>query len=117
MPTSDSAAAPTPDPLQNAQMAWQRKVIARLFSLHGLPPGIAATGTSATADVLIEIDRKGHIIYFRITKSSGDPALDHAVRNLVRHADPLPPPPPLQDEKPDAPRSFVISIGYYNKPN
>jgi len=116
-PALDSPAAPTPNPQQSAQVIWQRKVIERLCSLHYIPPGIALSGSSATADVLIEIDRKGHIIYFRIVRSSGYSALDHAVRSLMRHADPLPAPPPPQNDLPDAPLSFVISIGYDKEPN
>ena len=79
-------------------------------------PRMPANGESVSADVQIEIDRNGHIVYFKIVRTSGNPDLDHAVRKLMRRADPLPPPPPPPNGLPDLPLSFVITIGYYEKP-
>ncbi len=108
---------PMPNAQENSLSAWQRKVIARLYSLNRLPPGMPQDEASATVDVLINVDRNGHIVYFKIVRPSGFPTLDHAVRSLMRHADPLPPPPPPPIDILNAPQSFVLTIGYYNLPN
>jgi protein TonB len=123
IPPAQAASAPALPilPMPNAQedslSAWQRKVIARLYSLNRLPKGVAINEASATVDVLMEVDRTGHIVYFKIVRSSGYPNLDHAVRSLMRHADPLPPPPPPQIDIYDRPLQFTMTIGYYNEAN
>jgi len=109
-------ALPMPDAQENSLSAWQRKVIARLYSLNRLPPGMPADEAAATVDVLINVNRQGHIVYFKIVRPSGFPTLDHAVRSLMRHADPLPAPPPPAIDLYDQPQSFVLTIGYYNVP-
>ena len=109
--------APTPDSAENTQEAWQRRVIARLYSLSHMLPRMPANGASVSADVLFNIDRKGHILYYKIARTSGNPTLDRAIRTLIAHADPLPPPPLLQNDLPGSPVWFEITIGYYNKPN
>jgi protein TonB len=109
-------ALPMPDAQETSLSAWQRKVIARLYSLNRLPPGMPAAEATATADVMISVNRQGHIVYFRIVRPSGYPTLDHAVRSLMRHADPLPPPPPPPIDLYDQPQSFVLTIGYYSVP-
>jgi TonB family protein len=106
--------APPPDSPGNTLLQWQRGVIARLFSLHYLPSKISAV---TTADVMFAVDQEGHIIYYKIIRSSDDPTLDRAVRTLMAHADPLPPPPPFHSDPPGSPLSFVITIGYYSKPD
>src|SRR5271169_2600455 len=79
-------AAAAADPAENTLQAWQRRVIARLFSLHDLPDGIPAAATAAaTADVMFAIDRKGHILYYKIVRTSGNPTLDRAIRTLMSH--------------------------------
>ena len=108
---------PMPNAQEDPLSAWQRKVIARLYSLNRLPHGVTLNEASATVDVLMEVDRKGHIVYFKIVRSSGYPNLDHAVRSLMRHADPLPPPPPPQIDIFDRPLQFVMTIGYFNVPD
>ena len=109
-------ALPMPDAQENPLSAWQRRVIARLYSLNWLPPGMPADEAAATVDVLINVNRQGHIVYFKIVRASGYPTLDHAVRSLMRHADPLPAPPPPPIDLYDQPQSFVLTIGYYNVP-
>ena len=107
-------AVPTPDSQENTLLAWQHRVIARLFSLHYLP---SRTSAVTTADVMFAVDQEGHILYYKIVRTSGDPTLDRAVRTLMAHADPLPPPPPPPNDLPGSPlQSFVITIGYYDKP-
>jgi len=106
--------SPTPDSPGNTLLAWQRRVIARLFSLHYLPSRISAV---TTTDVMFSVDQEGHILYYKIVRSSNDPTLDRAVRTLMTHADPLPPPPRLHNDLPGSPQSFLITIGYYGKPN
>jgi len=105
---------PMPDAQENSLSAWQRKVIARLYSLNRLPSGLPEAEANATVDVRISVNRQGHIVYFKIVRPSGYPTLDHAVRSLMRHADPLPPPPPPPIDLYDQPQSFVLTIGYYN---
>jgi len=107
---------PMPDAQETPLSAWQRKVLARLYSLNRLPPGLPESEASATVDVMINVNRQGHIVYFKIVRPSGYPTLDHAVRSLMRHADPLPPPPPPPIDLYDQAQSFVITIGYYNVP-
>ena len=109
-------ALPMPDAQENPLSAWQRKVIARLYSLNRLPPGVPPSEVSATVDVQINVNRQGHIVYFKIVRPSGYPPLDHAVRSLIRHADPLPAPPPPPIDLYDQAQSFVLTIGYFNVP-
>lgn len=105
-------APPMPDAQENPLSAWQRKVIARLYSLNRLPPNVPPSEVSATVDVQVNVNSQGHIVYFKIVRPSGYPPLDHAVRSLMRHADPLPPPPPPPINLYDQAQSFVLSIGY-----
>jgi periplasmic protein TonB len=49
------------------------------------------------AEVVVNfaLDRMGHVVSWRVVKSSGDAAFDAAALAMLQRSDPVPPPPPL----------------------
>jgi len=73
--------------------AWQIEVV-RLIALKRRYPVMSALLSEwGTVVVAFRVDRQGRIARIGITRSSGSTALDNAALELVRQAQPFPPPP------------------------
>lgn len=94
-PSPAPAAAPSSAPVGAAAApsvsiaSWRGMLIAHLNRYKRFPPG-ARTGT---VQVAFSIDRGGRVLSARLTRSSGDTALDEEAVSMVRRASPVPAPP------------------------
>jgi len=78
---------------RRARLTWQKELMAHLEKHKRYP----AERTQKSAEILVgfALDRMGHVLSTSIVKGSGDRAFDEAALAMVRHADPVPQPPPL----------------------
>jgi periplasmic protein TonB len=74
-----------------AKATWDRALLARINSVKHYPA--QAHGQSGIAKVEFRIDRSGHVLSSRITKSSGSATLDSEALATIKRGDPLPAPP------------------------
>jgi len=92
------AAAPTQGQINlsnsNAIPTWKRQVVAVLERNKRYPEAAQARNQHGTVELAFSLDRQGRLTASRIEKSSGSSALDEATLDLVRRAQPFPPPPP-----------------------
>lgn len=77
----------------SAASAWQRQVVRLIASKRRYPAGSALLGQWGTVVVAFSVDRQGRVTTSRIVRSSGYAALDNGALELVRQAQPFPPPP------------------------
>jgi protein TonB len=68
-----------------------------------------ARGVEGVVSVAFSIDRQGKVVSSRIVMSSGSPLLDAEALDLIKRADPLPPPPA---EISDSQLSFLVPIRF-----
>ena len=77
-----------------------REEWARALYVHLLKFKSIYVRHSGNVVVQFIVDRTGDLVWAAIAKSSGDPVIDDAALALVRHARPLPvPPPSVTDEQ------------------
>jgi periplasmic protein TonB len=74
-----------------AMATWDRELSVRLEAVKRYPA--RAHGERGIAMVAFRIDRNGHVLSSRITRSSGSMVLDEEALATVKRADPLPAPP------------------------
>ena len=80
--------------VKSAPSAWQLEVV-RLIGLKRRFPAMSRLlGEWGTVVVAFSVDRQGRVTRSGIVRSSGSTALDNAALELVRQAQPFPPPPP-----------------------
>jgi protein TonB len=85
--------------VKSAPSAWHLDVV-RLIALKRRFPAMSRLlGEWGTVVVDFSVDRQGRVTRSGIVRSSGSAALDNAALELVRQAQPFPPPPP--GEKPN----------------
>ena len=63
------------------------------LALDSYPAAARANSAKGTAQLAFSLDRQGKVTAARVTKSSGSGALDQEALDLVRRAQPFPPPP------------------------
>jgi protein TonB len=78
----------------NAIPNWKRQVVSLLERHKRYPEAAQARRQHGTVELSFSLDRQGRVTASRIAKSSGSTALDEATLDLVRRAQPFPPPPP-----------------------
>jgi protein TonB len=92
------AAAPTQGQVRvsnsNAVPNWKRQVVTLLERNKRYPSAAQARGERGIVQLSFSLDPQGHVTQSKITKSSGSATLDEATLDLVRRAQPFPPPPP-----------------------
>ena len=91
---------------QRARAAWRRGLVAHIERQKRHPAGVAR---STDIVVSFRIDHRGRLIALEIAKGSGDARYDQAALDMVRRADPMPPPPA---EVPDEKLRFRIPISF-----
>lgn len=81
------------DSARRARLTWQKELVAHFDRHKRYPAGHSAKA----ADIIVsfELDRSGHILSSRVTRSSGDAAFDQAALAMLKRSDPVPAPPPL----------------------
>lgn len=80
---SESTAIPT----------WKKLVVNALERNKRYPASAQSRGEKGTAQLAFSLDRQGRVTASSIVKSSGSKALDRETLELVRRAQPFPPPP------------------------
>ncbi|MGB9367019.1 MAG: energy transducer TonB [Xanthobacteraceae bacterium] len=80
---SDATAVPT----------WKKLVVSALERNKRYPAAAQARNERGTAQLAFSLDRQGRVTASRIVHSSGSAALDQETLDLVRRAQPFPPPP------------------------
>jgi protein TonB len=75
----------------NAIPTWRSSVAALLERNKRYPAG--ARNDRGIAQVAFSIDRKGRVMSSRVVTTSGSPALDREALEMIRRAQPFPPPP------------------------
>src|SRR6478736_6676678 len=92
-PRSTAPAQGIGESVRRARLTWQKELMAHLEKHKRYP----AERTQKSAEILVgfALDRMGHVLSTSIVKGSGDKAFDAAALAMVRHADPVPQPPPL----------------------
>jgi periplasmic protein TonB len=78
-------------PTTAAMTRWEISLKARIEAVKRYPA--AAHGARGVAQAAFRIDRNGHVLESRITKSSGSAALDAETLAILKRADPFPAPP------------------------
>ena len=91
---------------QRAQLAWRRELVAHIERQKR-----AMANAIRAADVVVRftIDHRGRLLSLDIAKGSGDARYDQAALDIVRRADPMPPPPP---DLPGQNLNFRIPISF-----
>lgn len=87
--------------------SWQQAVVTRLARFQRYPAQVK--GATGIANVSFSMDRQGHVLNSRVTKSSGSAVLDSEALSLLTRAAPLPPPPTAV---PDTDLTFVLPIRF-----
>jgi protein TonB len=89
------------------KVAWQKKLAGHVHRHLFYPRGVAKR--SVEVSVAFTLDRLGHVVSSSISRSSGNSAFDEAALDMLKRADPLPPPPP---EVADRGLSFSIPVQF-----
>lgn len=87
------AATPPVAPDVKAVEAYQLKLMRHLNAYKRYPRAQEARGETGTAFLHFVLDRQGSVRSFRITRSSGNAALDAATLDMIQRASPVPVPP------------------------
>lgn len=76
-----------------AVLNWQKQLLAHLNRAKRYPAGGARR--AAEVAIFFSIDRRGHVLDYRVQRSSGQTIFDDAALAMMKRADPVPPPPPV----------------------
>ena len=91
--TSAAPVLGTGDSTRKIIQSWQRQLVAHLDRHKRYPAGAARR--KAEIAVTFVLDRRGHVLSARVSRSSGDAAFDEAALAMLRRSDPVPSPPPV----------------------
>ena len=106
---AETAKAPETVAAQGSSMTparWQSKLMAHLERRKRYPSAARGRGEEGTVQVRFSIDDAGNVLSSQVVRSSGHPALDDAVVDLMRRASPVPPPPA------GAPRTITAPVRF-----
>ncbi len=108
MPQGLRSFAPAPgtgDTARRLRAAWRRGLLAHLDKHKRYP----ANRAHKSAELLVSfvLDRMGHVLSTSVVKGSGDPAFDEAALAMIKHSDPMPPPP---SAIPDEGLNFTLPV-------
>ena len=87
---------------------WQSQLMAHLARRKRYPSAAQARGEEGVVEVRFSIDDRGNVLSAKVVRSSGHPALDDAVLDLMRRASPVPAPPPGVSRTISAPVEFDL---------
>jgi len=78
----------------NALPSWQGILRAHLSRYKRYPAEARRRGDEGTVTLRFKIDAQGRLLSYELVHRSGRTALDKATLQMIRRAEPLPPPPP-----------------------
>jgi periplasmic protein TonB len=92
-PAPETTAPELPKPSTKAISTWKREISILLERHKRYPAEARSHGEEGIVQLAFSLDRQGHVTTSRIVKSSGYQVLDHETLELVKRAEPFPPPP------------------------
>jgi protein TonB len=113
-PPSEHTAAPVPGATSSnpsdVAPTWQNMVLTYLQKEKRYPAQSRWRHEEGVVYVRFSLDRNGHVLRAQIAHSSGYPALDAEVLELLKRAQPLPKPP---DEMPGDPLELMVPVDFF----
>lgn len=93
-PAQKSAApAPSVASQSNAMPSWQSDLLRHLSKYKKYPEDARRRGMQGTARLRFVVDAEGKVLSYSLAGGSGNASLDRATLEMIRRAQPLPPPP------------------------
>jgi len=95
-PTVKSAAPPQPPSqpsMSNAVANWQSDLLRHLAKFKRYPEDARRRGMQGVNRLRFVVDAQGQVLSYKLEGGSGSPSLDRATLEMIRRAQPLPPPP------------------------
>lgn len=77
-----------------AKVTWQSKLLGHLARYKRYPEDARRRGLKGTNQLRFVVDAKGMVVSYSLVGKSGSASLDRATLQMIRRAQPLPPPPP-----------------------
>jgi protein TonB len=113
MPWADPAALTVPAPGTAPEIvARYQAMVSTWFEKHKTYPEAARRrGEEGNVGLRFRVDRGGHVLFFKVIRSSGHGDLDRAVRELMRDAVLPPFPPGLAEPHLDVSVTIRFSLG------
>lgn len=93
---ADAPAAPqmSAPSISNAERNWQSELAAHFKKAMRYPADAQRRNIEGVNRVLLVVDAKGYVVSFEMVSKSVSSSLDRATMQMIRRAQPLPPPPP-----------------------
>lgn len=88
-PRQAAASAPSA-----AKASWQSQLLSHLARYKRYPEDARRRGLKGTNQLRFVVDGKGMVLSYSLVGKSGSASLDRATLQMIRRAQPLPPPPP-----------------------
>jgi protein TonB len=92
-PAPETTAPQLPKLSSKALLTWKREVVTLLERHKRYPPNARNRGEQGIVQLAFSLDRQGHVTQSHIIKSSGYEVLDNETQELLKRAEPFPPPP------------------------
>jgi protein TonB len=92
-PAPETTAPQPPKPSAKAVAAWQRQISILLERHKRYPAEARSHREQGIVQLAFSLDRQGHVTQSHIVKSSGYEVLDNETLELLKRAEPFPPPP------------------------
>lgn len=113
---SEPAAQPSPqagNPAPSKALpSWQSRLLAHLNRYKRYPEDARRRGQQGVVKLRFVVDGQGQVLSFELAGKSGSGSLDRATLQMIRRAQPLPPPPAelLQNGSLEVVAPFVYSL-------
>lgn len=106
---SPQAGSPAPS---KALPSWQSRLLAHLNRYKRYPEDARRRGQQGVVKLRFVVDGQGQVLSFELVGKSGSGSLDRATLQMIRRAQPLPPPPAelLQNGSLEVVAPFVYSL-------
>ncbi len=107
--TPQPAAASAPS---QAEVTWQSKLLAHLSRYKRYPEDARRRGFEGVNRLRFVVDGEGKVLSYSLVGNSGSASIDRATLEMIRRAQPLPPPPPelLNNGSLEVVAPFVYSL-------
>jgi protein TonB len=94
------------------QPSWESRLLGHLNRYKRYPNDARRRGQEGVVQVRFVIDARGQVLSHELVGRSGSPSLDRATLQMIRRAQPLPPPPPelLKNGSMEVVAPFVYSL-------
>ncbi|MDG9886130.1 energy transducer TonB [Pseudomonas putida CSV86] len=110
--TKPAAAAPSVASNSEAKATWQSDLLNHLAKYKRYPEDARRRGQTGITQLRFVVDSEGRVVSYELVGKSGSASLDRATLEMIRRAQPLPPPPKdiLTNGVIDLKAPFVFSL-------